>query len=116
MHALPTSAQLAGHVEDHNPVLLPQQNAAVSELLAVSYGPSAAQVIGSTCVNKSVPAGITPRALPCICPSVCRDGAEQLSVDRALRALSRAEVVVMVVDGSEGVTQQVGVPRQRPCC
>jgi GTP-binding protein len=37
----------------------------------------------------------------------CRDGAEQLSVDRALRALSRAEVVVMVVDGSDGVTQQV---------
>lgn len=29
-------------------------------------------------------------------------------MDRALRALSRAEVVVMVVDGSEGVTQQVG--------
>ena len=28
-------------------------------------------------------------------------------MDRALRALSRAEVVVMVVDGSDGVTQQV---------
>lgn len=41
----------------------------------------------------------------------CRDGAEQLSVDRALRALSRAEVVVMVVDGSDGVTQQVGRAR-----
>lgn len=41
------------------------------------------------------------------CCRCCRDGAEQLSVDRALRALSRAEVVVMVVDGSEGVTQQV---------
>ncbi len=40
--------------------------------------------------------------------AACRDGAEQLSVDRALRALSRAEVVVMVVDGSDGVTQQVG--------
>lgn len=40
-------------------------------------------------------------------PHWCRDGAEQLSVDRALRALSRAEVVVMVVDGSDGVTQQV---------
>eukprot|EP00878_Enallax_costatus_P023248 GHUV01024717.1.p1 GENE.GHUV01024717.1~~GHUV01024717.1.p1 ORF type:complete len:327 (+),score=101.97 GHUV01024717.1:120-1100(+) len=35
-----------------------------------------------------------------------KDGAEQLSVDRALRALSRAEVVVIVVDASEGVTQQ----------
>lgn len=46
-----------------------------------------------------------------VCAVVCcpclRDGAEQLSVDRALRALSRAEVVVMVVDGSDGVTQQV---------
>lgn len=35
-----------------------------------------------------------------------RDGAEQLSVDRAMRAVTRAEVVVIVVDGSEGVTQQ----------
>eukprot|EP00775_Hariotina_reticulata_P007231 gene7231-7444_t len=37
-----------------------------------------------------------------------KDGAEQLSVDRAMRAVSRAEVVVIVVDGSEGVTQQEG--------
>lgn len=47
----------------------------------------------------------------CVVVSVadcCRDGAEQLSVDRALRALSRAEVVVMVVEASDGVTQQVG--------
>lgn len=44
---------------------------------------------------------------PHCCCCFCRDGAEQLSVDRALRALSRAEVVVMVVDGSDGVTQQV---------
>ena len=36
-----------------------------------------------------------------------KDGAEQLSVDRAVRALGRAEVVVIVVDASEGVTQQV---------
>jgi predicted GTPase len=36
-----------------------------------------------------------------------RDGAEQLSVDRAMRAVSRAEIVVIVLDGSEGVTQQV---------
>lgn len=43
----------------------------------------------------------------CLHLCVCRDGAEQLSVDRALRALSRAEVVVIVVDASEGVTQQV---------
>jgi hypothetical protein len=38
-----------------------------------------------------------------------RDGAEQLSVDRALQALSRAEVAVIVLDASEGVTQQVRV-------
>jgi GTP-binding protein len=31
---------------------------------------------------------------------------EQLSVDRALRAVSRADVVVAVVDAAEGVTQQ----------
>ena len=37
------------------------------------------------------------------------DGAEQLSVDRALRAVRRAEVVVQVLDASEGVTQQVRV-------
>jgi GTP-binding protein len=37
-----------------------------------------------------------------------KDGAEQLSVDRAVRAVSRADVVVVVVDASEGVTQQVG--------
>ncbi|KAF6250889.1 P-loop containing nucleoside triphosphate hydrolase protein [Scenedesmus sp. NREL 46B-D3] len=35
-----------------------------------------------------------------------KDGAEQLSVDRAMRAVSRAEVVAIVLDGSEGVTQQ----------
>jgi predicted GTPase len=37
-----------------------------------------------------------------------KDGAEQLSVDRALRAIKRAEIVVAVIDGSEGITQQVG--------
>jgi hypothetical protein len=37
-----------------------------------------------------------------------KDGAEQLSVDRALRAIRRAEFVVAVIDGSEGITQQVG--------
>lgn len=36
-----------------------------------------------------------------------KDGAEAISVDRAMRAMGRAEVVVMVVDASEGVTQQV---------
>lgn len=35
-----------------------------------------------------------------------KDGAEQLSVDRALRAMRRAAVVVLVVDGTEGVTSQ----------
>lgn len=35
-----------------------------------------------------------------------KDGAEQLSVDRALRAMRRAEVVVIVIDGTEGVTSQ----------
>jgi len=35
-----------------------------------------------------------------------KDGAEQLSVDRALRAMRRAEIVVIVIDGSEGITQQ----------
>lgn len=35
------------------------------------------------------------------------DGTEQLSVDRAMRAVRRADVAVLVVDGTEGVTQQV---------
>lgn len=35
-----------------------------------------------------------------------KDGPESLSVDRALRAMSRAEVAVMVIDASEGITQQ----------
>lgn len=39
-----------------------------------------------------------------------KDGPEQLSVDRALRAIRRAEVVVAVVDASEGITQQVRAP------
>ncbi|GLC45491.1 hypothetical protein PLESTM_001741600 [Pleodorina starrii] len=34
------------------------------------------------------------------------DGAEQLSVDRAMRAVRRADVAVLVVDAVEGVTQQ----------
>lgn len=34
------------------------------------------------------------------------DGTEQLSVDRAMRAVRRADVAVLVVDGTEGVTQQ----------
>jgi hypothetical protein len=37
-----------------------------------------------------------------------KDGAESISVERAMRAMGRAEVVVMVIDASEGVTQQVG--------
>ena len=37
-----------------------------------------------------------------------KDGPESLSVDRALRAMKRADVAVMVIDASEGVTQQVG--------
>lgn len=37
-----------------------------------------------------------------------KDGAESISVDRAMRAMGRAEVVVMVIDAAEGVTQQVG--------
>ncbi|KAI8466297.1 MAG: P-loop containing nucleoside triphosphate hydrolase protein [Monoraphidium minutum] len=41
-----------------------------------------------------------------------KDGAEQISVDRALRAMGRAEVVVMVIDATEGVTQQA---RARAC-
>jgi predicted GTPase len=46
----------------------------------------------------------------CLCFYLCcRDGAEQLSVDRAMRAVSRAEISVIVLDGSEGVTQQVRV-------
>ncbi len=35
------------------------------------------------------------------------DGAEQLSVDRAMRAVRRADVAVLVIDAVEGVTQQV---------
>lgn len=35
------------------------------------------------------------------------DGAEAISVERAVRAMGRAEVVVLVVDASQGVTQQV---------
>lgn len=50
--------------------------------------------------------------VPCPCSPLLRDGAEQLSVDRALRALSRAEVAVIVLDGAEGVTQQVRVQRR----
>lgn len=38
-----------------------------------------------------------------------KDGPESLSVDRALRAMKRADVVVMVIDASEGITQQVGI-------
>lgn len=34
------------------------------------------------------------------------DGAEQLSVDRAVRAVRRADIGLLVVDGGEGVTQQ----------
>ena len=37
-----------------------------------------------------------------------KDGPESISVDRALRAMKRANVAVMVVDASEGITQQVG--------
>jgi GTP-binding protein len=36
-----------------------------------------------------------------------KDGAESISVDRAVRAIGRAEVVALVVDATEGVTQQV---------
>jgi hypothetical protein len=42
-----------------------------------------------------------------------KDGAESISVDRAMRAMGRAEVVVMVIDAAEGVTQQVGGARAR---
>eukprot|EP00955_Chlamydomonas_euryale_P043456 352597-Chlamydomonas_euryale.AAC.2 len=35
-----------------------------------------------------------------------KDGAEPISVERAFRAMRRADVTVMVVDASEGVTQQ----------
>jgi hypothetical protein len=51
-------------------------------------------------------AWLTLSASSCL-PLLFRDGAEQLSVDRAMRAVSRAEIVVIVLDGSEGVTQQV---------
>lgn len=37
-----------------------------------------------------------------------KDGAEPISVDRAFRAMKRANVAVLVIDGSEGITQQVG--------
>jgi GTPase len=42
------------------------------------------------------------------CPQVAesKDGAEVISVDRALRAIRRAEVVVSVIDAAEGITQQ----------
>lgn len=36
-----------------------------------------------------------------------KEGSETLSVDRALRAVRRADIAVLVVDASEGVTQQV---------
>jgi GTP-binding protein len=36
-----------------------------------------------------------------------KDGAETLSVDRAFRAMRRADIAVMVIDGSEGITVQV---------
>ncbi len=49
-------------------------------------------------------AGIRKRARVADSP----DGAEQLSVDRAMRAVRRADVAVLVVDATEGVTQQVG--------
>lgn len=35
------------------------------------------------------------------------DGAEQISVDRAMRAVRRADVAVLVIDAVEGITQQV---------
>eukprot|EP00798_Chlamydomonas_sp_ICE-L_P015516 gene15516-21605_t len=35
-----------------------------------------------------------------------KDGPEQISVDRALRAMRRSEVVVVVIDGDEGITTQ----------
>ncbi|KAG1670817.1 hypothetical protein FOA52_003408 [Chlamydomonas sp. UWO 241] len=35
-----------------------------------------------------------------------KDGAEPISVDRAMRAMRRCDVSVMVIDASEGVTQQ----------
>ncbi|KAL6745897.1 P-loop containing nucleoside triphosphate hydrolase protein [Haematococcus lacustris] len=35
-----------------------------------------------------------------------KDGPEQLSVDRALRSIRKAEVVVALIDASEGITQQ----------
>jgi small GTP-binding protein len=35
-----------------------------------------------------------------------KDGAEPLSVERAFHAVRRAEVAVLVIDASEGVTQQ----------
>lgn len=35
-----------------------------------------------------------------------RDGAEPISVDRALQAVRRCDVAVMVVDATEGITQQ----------
>jgi GTPase len=35
-----------------------------------------------------------------------KDGAEPLSVERAFRALRRAEVAVLVIDATEGITQQ----------
>ncbi|KAG2451767.1 hypothetical protein HYH02_003546 [Chlamydomonas schloesseri] len=34
------------------------------------------------------------------------DGAEQISVDRAMRAVRRADVAVLVIDAVEGITQQ----------
>jgi hypothetical protein len=47
-----------------------------------------------------------------LCMALCqvaesKDGAEVISVDRALRAIRRAEVVVSVIDAAEGITQQV---------
>lgn len=35
-----------------------------------------------------------------------KDGAESISVERSIRAVRRADVVVLVIDGTEGVTQQ----------
>ncbi|KXZ52493.1 hypothetical protein GPECTOR_9g537 [Gonium pectorale] len=47
-------------------------------------------------------AGIRKRARVAGSP----DGAEQISVERAMRAVRRADVAVLVVDAVEGVTQQ----------
>ncbi len=57
-------------------------------------------------------------SMRCVCARVqvagSKDGAEQLSVERALRAMRRAEVVVAVLDASEGITQQVRATAPQP--